>query len=207
MTDLARYAADHGPPPFPLLLLGSVRGAARPSSCSQQSLTSCRDGAGFRRALSAWLDMTAGRRLLALPDPSQPGGCCSWQRNVAWVDHRSAGGRASRWSSRRLVPRRPLERVPTVGLQLPRHRVEASLPAAARRSEAIRPDGRDSPAQNPKLRTQLALMRQFELIEAACSTIQVILFYLYFILIFYFIFYFIFKFIFFLCFIYLICYY
>jgi len=167
MTDLARYAADHGLRHFLFSfsdLFGVQRAKLVPASAANKL---ARDGAGFA-GFAAWLDMTpADPYVLALPDPSSLA-VLPWQRNVAWVatDLQVEGQPLEQ--SPRWVLRRQLERVAQLGYSF-RTGVEAEFFLLQPGGEAIA-DGRDS--QRKPCYDQLALMRQFELIGGLLEAME-----------------------------------
>lgn len=167
MTDLARYAADHGLRHFLFSfsdLFGVQRAKLVPASAVNQV---ARDGAGFA-GFAAWLAMTpADPDVLGLPDPASLA-VLPWQRSVAWLaTDLQVEGRPLEQSPR-WVLRRQLERVDRLGYSF-RTGVEAEFFLLEPGGKAIA-DGHDT--QNKPCYDQLALMRQFELIGGLLEAME-----------------------------------
>jgi glutamine synthetase len=167
MTDLARYAADHGLRHFLFSfsdLFGVQRAKLVPASAVSQV---ARDGAGFA-GFAAWLAMTpADPDVLGLPDPASLA-VLPWQRNVAWLaTDLQVEGRPLEQSPR-WVLRRQLERVDRLGYSF-RTGVEAEFFLLEPGGKAIA-DGHDT--QSKPCYDQMALMRQFELIGGLLEAME-----------------------------------
>ncbi|MBC1260445.1 type III glutamate--ammonia ligase [Synechococcus sp. BSF8S] len=167
MTDLARYAADHGLRHFLFSfsdLFGVQRAKLVPASAANQL---ARDGAGFA-GFAAWLAMTpADPDVLGLPDPASLA-VLPWQRSVAWVaTDLQVEGRPLEQSPR-WVLRRQLERVAQLGYSF-RTGVEAEFFLLQPGGTAIA-DTHDT--QSKPCYDQLALMRQFELIGGLLEAME-----------------------------------
>ncbi len=167
MTDLARYAADHGLRHFLFSfsdLFGVQRAKLVPASAVNQV---ARDGAGFA-GFAAWLAMTpADPDVLGLPDPASLA-VLPWQRSVAWLaTDLQVEGRPLEQSPR-WVLRRQLERVDRLGYSF-RTGVEAEFFLLEPGGKAIA-DGHDT--QSKPCYDQLALMRQFELIGGLLEAME-----------------------------------
>lgn len=167
MTDLARYAADHGLRHFLFSfsdLFGVQRAKLVPASAANQL---ARDGAGFA-GFAAWLAMTpADPDVLGLPDPASLA-VLPWQRNVAWVaTDLQVEGRPLEQSPR-WVLRRQLERAAQLGYSF-RTGVEAEF-FLLQPGGTVIADGRDT--QSKPCYDQLALMRQFELIGGLLEAME-----------------------------------
>ena len=167
MTDLARYAADHGLRHFLFSfsdLFGVQRAKLVPASAVDQL---ARDGAGFA-GFAAWLAMTpADPDVLGMPDPASLA-VLPWQRNVAWVaTDLQVEGRPLEQSPR-WVLRRQLERATQLGYSF-RTGVEAEFFLLQPGGTAIA-DVHDT--QSKPCYDQLALMRQFELIGGLLEAME-----------------------------------
>ncbi|NQV11253.1 MAG: type III glutamate--ammonia ligase [Cyanobacteria bacterium] len=167
MTDLARYAADHGLRHFLFSfsdLFGVQRAKLVPASAADQL---ARNGAGFA-GFAAWLAMTpADPDVLALPDPASLA-VLPWQPGVAWVaTDLQVEGRPLEQSPR-WVLRRQLERVARLGYSF-RTGVEAEFFLLQPGGAAIA-DGHDT--QSKPCYDQQTLMRQFELIGGLLEAME-----------------------------------
>ncbi len=167
MTDLSRFAAEHGVRHFLFSfadLFGVQRAKLVPASAAA---TLARDGAGFA-GFAAWLDMTpADPDVLALPDAASLA-VLPWQREVAWVaTDLQVEGQPLEQSPRRVL-RRQLERAAGMGYTF-RTGVEAEFFLLQPGGAAIA-DPHD--AQSKPCYDQLALMRQLELIGGLLEAME-----------------------------------
>ncbi len=167
MTDLARFAADHGIRHFLFSfadLFGVQRAKLVPASAAAGL---ARDGAGFA-GFAAWLDMTpADPDVLGLPDPASLA-VLPWQREVAWLatDLQVEGEPLEQ--SPRWVLRRQLERAQRLGYAF-RTGVEAEFFLLQPGGETIA-DAHDT--QTKPCYDQLALMRQYGLIGGLLEAME-----------------------------------
>jgi glutamine synthetase len=159
MTDLARFATDHGIRHFLFSfcdLFGVQRAKLVPAAAVAELASG---GAGFA-GFAAWLALSpADPDVLAFPDP-QSLMVLPWQRQVAWLatDLRLRGNPLEQ--SPRFVLQRQLERAAQRGLEL-RTGVEAEFFLMDPQSTGIA-DALDQ--QSKPCYDQLALMRQYPLI-------------------------------------------
>jgi glutamine synthetase len=167
MTDLARFAADHGIRHFLFSfadLFGVQRAKLVPASAVEAV---ARDGAGFA-GFAAWLDMTpADPDVLGLPDPASLM-VLPWQRQVAWVAADLQVEEQPLRQSPRWVLKQQLKRAAELGYQF-RTGVEAEFFLLQSSGEAIA-DGHD--VQAKPCYDQLALMRQLELIGGLLEAME-----------------------------------
>jgi len=167
MTDLARYAADHGIRHF-LFSFSDLFGVQRAKlvpACAVEGVA--RDGAGFA-GFAAWLAMTpADPDVLGLPDPASLM-VLPWQRQVAWVatDLQVEGQPLEQ--SPRWVLKRQLERAGALGYRF-RTGVEAEFFLLTQDGGAIADAG---DTQTKPCYDQLALMRQLPLIGGLLEAME-----------------------------------
>jgi glutamine synthetase len=167
MTDLARFAADHGVCHF-LFSFSDLFGVQRAKLVPASAVVElARAGAGFA-GFAAWLAMSpADPDVLAFPDP-QSLMVLPWQRQVAWVatDLRQRGKPLEQ--SPRFVLQQQQERAAQRGLQL-RSGVEAEFFLMDPDADGIA-DARDR--QSKPCYDQLALMRHYPLIAELIAAME-----------------------------------
>lgn len=167
MTDLARFAADHGVRHFLFSfsdLFGVQRAKLVPASAAADLGAS---GAGFA-GFAAWLDMTpADADVLAHPD-SRSLTVLPWQPQVAWVATDLVLNGAPLEQSPRGVLQRQIARAKERGLEL-RTGVEAEFFLLSPEAEAPA-DRHDS--QTKPCYDQIALMRQYPLIGGLMDAME-----------------------------------
>jgi glutamine synthetase len=167
MTDLARFAADHGVRHFLFSfsdLFGVQRAKLVPASAASDLAAG---GAGFA-GFAAWLDLTpADADVLAHPD-SRSLTVLPWQPQVAWVATDLVFQGAPLEQAPRHVLQRQIARAAALGLEL-RSGVEAEffLLSAEADGPADRHDSQTKPCYD-----QIALMRQYPLIGALMDAME-----------------------------------
>ncbi len=167
MTDLARFATNHGIRHilFSFADLFGVQRAKLVPACALDQVA--RDGAGFA-GFAAWLAMTpADPDVLGLPDAASLA-VLPWQREVAWVATNLQVEGQPLEQSPRWVLRRQLERAARLGYGF-RTGVEAEFFLLQQGGGAIA-DGRDN--QIKPCYDQLALMRQYGLIGGLLEAME-----------------------------------
>jgi len=167
MTDLARFAADHGLRHFLFSfsdLFGVQRAKLVPASAVADLAAS---GAGFA-GFAAWLDMTpADPDVLAHPD-SRSLTVLPWEPQVAWVaTDLSVEGEALEQAPRQVLQRQ-IAQAAALGLEL-RSGVEAEFFLLTPEADgpADRHDSQTKPCYD-----QIALMRQYPLIGGLMDAME-----------------------------------